>query len=251
MLTLMAARLCLFATMTILAATATAQVEYSAAPAATSTSDDSPPAVIGAAGGAPDTGTASQFQGADPATTANTNPAPLVADAANVAVGAIPMGSADYAGFTGGDASAQTAFGKALSASVIQMGESVSAVIHATGGYRFDGYNDCYGFVRRTWDPLLAQMHTTPAALPVDDYPSKTWYPITNWNALVPGDVLGTVQGHSWGANVDYGMYGGVKNGVQYTFANGGGAGPVFAPANTTGGWYRYYYGPTHALLTR
>ena len=53
---------------------------------------------------------------------------------------------------------------------------------------------------------------------------------IKSWNDLIPGDVLGTVQGHRGGKDVDYGLYGGKKDGVHFQFYNGGGAGPKWKP---------------------
>lgn len=140
----------------------------------------------------------------------------------------------------------------ALSKWVMKRGELVSREIHRSGGYRFDGWNDCYGFVKRTWNPILGflKRHKIPGeypyVLPVGDYPSSHWTRITSWDELIPGDVLGTVQGHRGGADVDYGMYAGKKDGVVYQFSNGGGDGPVIKPYT---GRYQYYYIPTHRLL--
>ncbi len=137
---------------------------------------------------------------------------------------------------------------KDLSGRVMQRASSVSLEINRSGGYRMDGRNDCYGFVRRTWDPELKALGQR--ALPVSDYASRDWAPISSWSALVPGDVLSTHQGHMWGPNWHGGLFSGIVGGKPYSFdnspSNRGGAYPRPAPS----GVFRYYYIPTHKLLT-
>lgn len=144
-------------------------------------------------------------------------------------------------------AAAQQGANKGLSSRIMTKASQVGGEINRSGGYRFDGRNDCYGFVRRTWDPELAAMRKPK--LPVSDYVSRDWAPVTSWSALLPGDVLATHQGHMWGSNWHGGLFSGMVNGKPYSFdnspSNRGGAYPRPAPA----GLFRYYYLPTHRLL--
>ena len=134
-----------------------------------------------------------------------------------------------------------------LSSEIIQRAGTISVEINRSGGYRFDGRNDCYGFVRRVWDPVLTGKGLRP--LPVSDVASQNWAPITAWAQLTPGDVLATHQGHMWGASWHGGLFFGMVGGKAYSFdnspSNKGGAYPRIAPS----GVFRYYYLPTHKLL--
>lgn len=154
-------------------------------------------------------------------------------------------GRSAYSG-EGAKAGAQSV-NKGLSSKIMAKASQVSVEINRTGGYRMDGRNDCYGFVRRTWDPELASMKRKN--LPVSDFASKDWAPVTSWSALVPGDVLATHQGHMWGPNWHGGLFAGMINGKPNSFdnspSNRGGA--YIRPAPS--GVFRYYYVPTHKLL--
>jgi hypothetical protein len=134
-----------------------------------------------------------------------------------------------------------------LSSEIIQRAGTISVEINQSGGYRFDGRNDCYGFVRRVWDPVLTGKGLRP--LPVSDMVSQNWAPITAWTLLVPGDALSTHQGHMWGPNWHGGLFFGMVGGKAYSFdnspSNKGGAYPRIAPS----GVFHYYYIPTHKLL--
>lgn len=136
----------------------------------------------------------------------------------------------------------------ALSSKVMAHAKVIGHRINATGGYRFDGFNDCYGFVRRSWNPLLDARGK--ADLPVDDYPSSDWARI-DWNKLVPGDVLSTAQGHHFGADWHGGIFAGMHHGVPYIFddsgkhsRNGAYIRPLPYP-----GYFSFFYKPTHRML--
>lgn len=147
-----------------------------------------------------------------------------------------------------GAAAAGLQVNQGLSGRVMARASQVSAEINRTGGYRADGRNDCYGFVRRAWDPEMSAMGKRN--LPVSDFVSRDWAPVTSWSAMVPGDVLGTHQGHMWGPNWHGGLFAGIINGKPHSFdaspSNRGGA--YIRPAPS--GLFRYYYVPTHKLLT-
>jgi len=145
-------------------------------------------------------------------------------------------------------AGAAGAAGKAgLSTRIMTNAAVVAAQIDSTGGYRFDGYNDCYGFVRRTWNPILEGMKKPD--LPVDTYPDKRWARVTSWAALLPGDVLATAQGHFWGGSWHGGLFAGnAKSGPQvFDDTPGWAARPH--PLSWEPGVFKYYYLPTHQLL--
>jgi hypothetical protein len=206
-------------------------------------------------------GTSRSAEAPASATPASATPAPVTATRTAVLIGppatsalAVPVerGSADFE--AGSSAMPTLYFGAATS------GATVSAMvkwdigivenqINRTGGYRFDGVNDCYGFVRRAWDPVLA--HEGAAPLPIDDGPrSPAWAPI-NWNAMLPGDVLSTGQGHSWGPNWHGGIFGGRWNGVTYIWENSRWAGHsgVSLDPLPSSSYFSYYYSPTHQML--
>ena len=154
------------------------------------------------------------------------------------------VGAASAVGAASGSGAAG---GAALSAKIMAHAAAVAAQIDSTGGYRFDGYNDCYGFVRRTWNPVLAGMKKPD--LPVDTYPDKRWAKVTSWAALFPGDVLATAQGHFWGGNWHGGLFAGnAKSGPQvFDDTPGWAARPH--PLSWEPGVFKYYYLPTHQLL--
>lgn len=120
----------------------------------------------------------------------------------------------------------------------------VGAEINNTGGYRFDGVNDCYGFMRRVWDPVLRANGMRP--LPVNDAPSANWARI-DWDALKPGDVLATHAGHAWGAQWHGGLYAGKIDGVHYIHDNSGELSAKLRPLPSTE-YFRYVYTPVTQL---
>lgn len=141
-----------------------------------------------------------------------------------------------------------------LVAVVVAHSERAGHQINSTGGYRFDGYNDCYGFVRRVWDPILKGLQRE--ALPVNDHGNPDWKRVEDWKELRRGDVLATHQGHKWGKGWHGGLFWGVapngapivkdshpRNAVATPGSNGGVAVRVYTN-------FAYYYAPTHALLT-
>lgn len=149
-------------------------------------------------------------------------------------------------------------------------------IMHSNRPYKFDGVQDCYGYVRQVWNPLLtdgtnhpedfnqgsnytsvekAYWVGRPNGLPVNDAISGNWAAISSLDALLPGDVVGTTQGHTWGADVHYGLYGGKSGGVHYQIDC---AGATIPGTNTDGarkrpwvGHFKYYYKPTHNLLAQ
>ncbi|MBM3463558.1 MAG: hypothetical protein FJX76_15775 [Armatimonadetes bacterium] len=134
-----------------------------------------------------------------------------------------------------------------LQQDVMGRARSIGGQINATGGYRFDGYNDCYGFLRRVWDPVLQSMGK--GKLPIDDGPnSANWGRISSWDHLRPGDVLATAQGHFWGANWHGGLYAGKINGVHYIYDNSGSLGAQMRPVPYPG-YFTSFHRPTHDLL--
>ncbi len=128
-------------------------------------------------------------------------------------------------------------------------------------GYCGDGYNDCYGFVRRVWNPFLAGMTAacrktagmgTSTALPVGDAPDSLWAKITDPTMLISGDVLATAQGHAWGNKWHGGLFaGGATSKGFYYYFDDEPSGATSAIKRSTTGWngFRYYYKPTHYLL--
>lgn len=128
---------------------------------------------------------------------------------------------------------------------IMKRAAQVAAQIHNSGGYRFDGSNDCYGFMRRVWDPVLGARGAP--GLPVADFVSRNWQPIRSWSALRLGDVLATHQGHRWGEQWHGGLFNGFVSGKAYIFDNSYANGPMarVAPA----GLFHYYYRPTHDML--
>ncbi|MCY1023214.1 hypothetical protein [Pyxidicoccus sp. MSG2] len=142
--------------------------------------------------------------------------------------------------------------------------ERASGIMAQNRPYIFDGVQDCYGFVRQVWNALLADGGTHPedyspnaynrarwlgvsGGLPVADYPSADWEAITDWNELVPGDVLSTHQGHAWGDQWHGAIFGGRgADGAFYVYDNS---------SSMNGAYFRVYTGfaffhrPIHNLL--
>ena len=133
---------------------------------------------------------------------------------------------------------------QSLQKRVIAQAYQIAQQINSTGGYRFDGYNDCYGFVRRVWDPILSSLHG--AALPVDDYPDAKWARITDWKQLKPGEALATAEGHHWGGNWHGGLFYGMKGATPMVFDDTPNPRGASIHANEV---FLYYYVPTHKLL--
>ena len=134
-----------------------------------------------------------------------------------------------------------------LSAKVMYYAAIVAHQINTSGGYIFNGVNDCYGFLRRVWNPILQAMGKPD--LPVDDYPSPNWLPIQNWNALIVGDVLATAKGHHWGGDWHCGLYAGKNGNTQLIFDNNPEDNASIHPGGP--GLFFYYYNPTHQLLAQ
>ena len=143
-----------------------------------------------------------------------------------------------------------------LSFWVMRRAFAVGRKINGTGGYRFDGHNDCYGFLRRVWSPVLrfykGQRRSSVARLPVSDIGSGAWKRITNWNELRPGDLLATAKGHKWGADWHAGLYYGKVRGVHKIYDNSGRSsmGGAYVRAHPPG-MFKYYYAPVHKLLVK
>lgn len=138
-----------------------------------------------------------------------------------------------------------------LSHWVLKRAYLIGRQINRTGGYRFDGVNDCYGFMRRAWDPILRFYKKGP--LPTGDYVSRSWQPIRNWNDLIPGDVLGSHQGHAWGPQWHGGLYFGKFKGRHWIYDNSGrhSMGGAYIRPLPRPGYFAYYYVPTHKLLKK
>lgn len=137
-----------------------------------------------------------------------------------------------------------------MSDRVMDRAHQVGDQINADGGYVFDGQNDCYGMVRRTWDPILQEMGMD--ALPVADGPnSENWGRIEDWSQLRPGDVLSTSQGHQWGDTWHGGLYAGMdENGNHLIYDNSSSQGGASLRALPRDDFFTHFYRPTHDLLT-
>ncbi|MEQ8192306.1 MAG: PPC domain-containing protein [Candidatus Eremiobacterota bacterium] len=138
----------------------------------------------------------------------------------------------------------------ALQQTIMNNADTVAKAINSTGGYRFDGWNDCYGFDRRVWDPVLKSLNMS--VLPISDAPSSNWVEITDWKQLKTGDVLATHKGHQWGANWHGGLYAGYQNGVHYIYdcsPAGTGMNGAYRRALPYNGFFKYYYNPVHKIL--
>ena len=133
--------------------------------------------------------------------------------------------------------------------------------------YIGNGVVDCYGYVRQVWNPIITNGNPHPEdfnkpsytqsvmrqrinqsnGLPVNDCVSSNWVRITDLNQLKIGDVVGTVQGHHWGFDVHYGLYAGKVGSAHYQYDCGGDGG---AYKRRWWSGFKYYYGPTHMLLS-
>ncbi|NMO13424.1 LysM peptidoglycan-binding domain-containing protein [Pyxidicoccus fallax] len=139
--------------------------------------------------------------------------------------------------------------GPIKSSDVMKKAKTEGEEINRTGGYRFDGKNDCYGFVRRVWNPILKKQGKSP--LPVDDAGSKSgsknWSRI-DWDKLKPGAVLSTHEGHAWGDKWHGGIYAGKKNGVHYIYDNSGSKSAKLRPLPSPD-YFKYVHTPTLKML--
>ncbi len=156
------------------------------------------------------------------------------------------VSSGSRAGSAGGVDAASFASAGELSKSILERATRIGNEINRTGGYRFDGYNDCYGFVRRVWDSLLKSKGMK--ALPVSDVGSSAWQRI-DWKKLKVGDVLSTHQGHAWGKHWHGGIFAGFRNGVPYIYDNSGSRSAQLRPLPHNG-YFSYFYTPVHELLS-
>ncbi|MBI3925965.1 MAG: transglycosylase SLT domain-containing protein [Armatimonadetes bacterium] len=166
-------------------------------------------------------------------------------------------GAPDGAAPAGGSGQASTAKGatdggpgdRSLQDQIMERARSIGGDINATGGYRFDGTNDCYGFVRRVWDPVLQEKGLS--RLPVSDGPnSADWDRINDWGQLKPGDVLATSQGHQWGDRWHGGLYAGTdEQGRHQIYDNSSGQGGAKLRVLPSNDFFTHFYRPTHELL--
>jgi hypothetical protein len=131
---------------------------------------------------------------------------------------------------------------------ILDHAAQIAGEINGSGGYRFDGVNDCYGFVTRTVDPILQQAGLDP--LPRGDGPSsEDWAPITDWSQLRPGDVLATGQGHQWGDQWHGGIFAGFEDGVPMIWDASSGTGAATKRPLPYDGFFTHYYRPLHDAL--
>ncbi len=135
--------------------------------------------------------------------------------------------------------------GRQEQARIMKRARNIGGTINRTGGYRFDGVNDCWGFVRRVWDPVLSKQGKSK--LPVGDAGTasgrKNWNRITNWNKVPVGTPLSTHEGHAWGSQWHGGLFAGVKKGVPYIYdCSGSRDGCYLRPMPP--GLFKYFYAP-------
>ncbi|WNG50850.1 hypothetical protein F0U60_47050 [Archangium minus] len=135
--------------------------------------------------------------------------------------------------------------GKIKSSDVMKRAKTEGEEINRTGGYQFDGKNDCYGFVRRVWDPILKAQGKS--GLPVNDLGSKNWERI-DWDKLKPGAVLSTHQGHAWGKKWHGALYAGKMNGKHYIYDNSRSNDAKLRPLPSPD-YFKYVHTPTLKML--
>jgi LysM repeat protein len=141
---------------------------------------------------------------------------------------------------------APAAANQGLQDQIMGRAKSIGGQINATGGYRFDGHNDCYGFVRRVWDDVLKGQGEKP--LPVNDGPNSPNWSAINWDNLKAGDVLSTAKGHQWGDRWHGGLYAGKINGVHHIYDNSGSKSAQLRPVPNLN-YFSYVYNRTHDKL--
>jgi peptidoglycan hydrolase-like protein with peptidoglycan-binding domain len=137
----------------------------------------------------------------------------------------------------------------ATSKEVMQRAASIGGQINATGGYRFDGYNDCWGFVRRVMDPVMKKkgLPSIPTADAGTAAGRQNWDRITDWSKVPVGTPLSTHEGHAWGAQWHGGLFAGVKNGVPYIHDNSGSRSAQLRPMPP--GLFQYFHKPSARAL--
>lgn len=139
--------------------------------------------------------------------------------------------------------------GPVSSDAVMNSAASVAQNINATGGYLFDGHNDCYGFVQRALNPLLTEQGLPK--LPVNDYgtaqATRDWPAVTDWSQVPVGTPLSTHAGHMWGDAWHGGIFAGVQNGVPMMWdSSSGTGGAYFRPVITSGPYaLDHFHAPT------
>lgn len=135
--------------------------------------------------------------------------------------------------------------------------------------YTYDGVKDCYGYCRQVENAVLydGSSHSEDytnysytranywlgiaGGIPVNTYVDPNWASISSLGGLgnlLPGDLVGTSQGHTWGSNVHYGMVAPYNGGFKCFQCGGGYNGAYETP------WYSgftYYYKPLHAALAK
>jgi peptidoglycan hydrolase-like protein with peptidoglycan-binding domain len=142
-----------------------------------------------------------------------------------------------------------TRAGGASSAEVMGRARSIGGQINATGGYRFDGYNDCWGFVRRVLDPVMKRkgLPAIPTADAGTSAGRRNWDAISSWSKVPVGTPLSTHEGHAWGAQWHGGLFAGVKNGVPYIYDNSGSRSAQLRPMPP--GLFKYFHKPSAQAL--
>jgi hypothetical protein len=131
--------------------------------------------------------------------------------------------------------------------------------------YIGNGYQDCYGYCRQTWNAILydgkvhsedfnsnydnRRWHGISGGIPVNTKVDYDWVPINNPDELLPGDLLANERGHRWGLDGWHGgMYAGKVNGTHYQWDCAWPDGAYKRVYNSNITWY-YYYKPLHDLL--
>lgn len=140
--------------------------------------------------------------------------------------------------------------GAALGREVMKDARRIGNEINRTGGYRFDGTNDCWGFVRRVLDPNLKAKGGK--ALPTADAGTaagrRDWASVTDWKKVPVGTPLSTHEGHAWGAQWHGGIFAGVKGGVPWIYdCSGSRDGAFLRPMPP--GLFKYFYQPAARAL--
>jgi LysM repeat protein len=144
-----------------------------------------------------------------------------------------------------------TSGGSALGNKVMSDAKTIGDEINRTGGYRFDGVNDCWGFVRRVLDPNLKERGLPP--LPTADAGTpagtKNWNRISDWSQVPVGTPLSTHQGHAWGAQWHGGIFAGMKDGVPMIYDNSGSKSAQLRPLPNPE-YFKYFHVPSAQLLS-
>lgn len=133
--------------------------------------------------------------------------------------------------------------------------------------YVGDGVGDCYGYTRQVWNAILSDGNVHPedyypnaynksrwlgvvGGIPVNTYVDTRWASISSLGGtrnLLPGDIVGTTQGHRWGSDVHYGMAAGIGlDGQVWDWDCHGGYGAEYRHFYTG---FLWYYVPIHTAL--